>query len=443
MANFKDLTDSLDEQNRNSQQAQEKAAQLGAVNDSGDKVAKAVAKGSEDTVKALGVVKGEVSVTNPDLAKSQDVNQAVEAINKLNLTTFMQNEGLPKLAENLADLSSKTQDLQEKVESEGLKKLSDQLTAVVKKLDDVAKVISKTEVSVDAKLQKTIDNLSQSISKIDFNPSVNVSAPDTKVVTTPVNLTPLVSGLNDVKQAILDSEKEETEQDLTPITSGLTAVENAIQALRFPVPNYVLPYVDKTGKATQAKTFDGSIAVVNPDGSNIAGGSGGSGTQYTDGGVPPAHPIGGAIEWSDGSNWQTASTAKPLPVSVQQSTPGNLLDVSYSATDAIYNGTTALTPKFAVITASSSGATTIVSAVTSKRIRVLQFGLMGNGIVNVKFQSHVTPTDLTGLLYLIANTGMAAGYSPVGLFQTVAGEALDINLSANIAVGGFLSYIEV
>lgn len=112
-------------------------------------------------------------------------------------------------------------------------------------------------------------------------------------------------------------------------------------------------------------------------------------------------------------------------------------------TASVYNGTTALTPKFANITASASGVTTLVAAVTSKKLRVLQIVLIASGTVNVKFQSHVTPTDITGLLYLTTNTGFAPGYSPIGHFQTVAGEALDINLSAAIAVGGYLTYIEV
>jgi hypothetical protein len=113
------------------------------------------------------------------------------------------------------------------------------------------------------------------------------------------------------------------------------------------------------------------------------------------------------------------------------------------ATDRIQDGTTALTPKFAVITASSSGATEVVAAVTSKKIRVLRFSLSANGNVNVKFQSDNTPTDLTGLFYLTQYGGAGAAFCPVGLFETVAGEALDINLSAAVAVGGVLTYVEV
>lgn len=109
----------------------------------------------------------------------------------------------------------------------------------------------------------------------------------------------------------------------------------------------------------------------------------------------------------------------------------------------IYGGSTAITPLFAPLVASAPGATQVVAAVASKQIRVLSYVLIANGTVNVKFQSHVAPTDLTGLLYLVANTGASSGFSPLGLFQTVAGEALDINLSGGIAVGGHIAYVAV
>lgn len=110
-------------------------------------------------------------------------------------------------------------------------------------------------------------------------------------------------------------------------------------------------------------------------------------------------------------------------------------------TSTIYSGTTALTPGMATISVSATG--TLVALVSSKQIRVLALSLMSNGTVNVKFQSHASPTDITGLYYLIANTGFVLPYNPLGWFQTIAGEALDINLSASIAVGGCLTYVAV
>lgn len=113
-------------------------------------------------------------------------------------------------------------------------------------------------------------------------------------------------------------------------------------------------------------------------------------------------------------------------------------------TDKIYsdNGSV-LTPKFAAISASNNGNNTIVSAVTGKKIRVLQMDLMASGTVNAKFQSGAGGTDLTGLSYLIANTGIVRPFSQYGWFETAESALLNLNLSAGQAVGGSLLYIEV
>lgn len=101
------------------------------------------------------------------------------------------------------------------------------------------------------------------------------------------------------------------------------------------------------------------------------------------------------------------------------------------------------TIKYANITASSSGDNTVVSAVAGKQIVVLQVALISNGTVNVKFQSGASGTDLTGLFYLVANTGFVMNLSQIGWFKTVAGSLLNLNLSGAVAVGGVLSYVEV
>jgi hypothetical protein len=95
--------------------------------------------------------------------------------------------------------------------------------------------------------------------------------------------------------------------------------------------------------------------------------------------------------------------------------------------------------QFATVVASASGATAVVAAQPGRKIVVVNLNLTVNGAVNVKFQS--AANDITGLHY--AN---AAGWrqslptSSVGWFSTNAGEALNINLSAAVAVGGHIAY---
>lgn len=132
-----------------------------------------------------------------------------------------------------------------------------------------------------------------------------------------------------------------------------------------------------------------------------------------------------------------ASLSMPVAIASDQSVIPTSQD---SAT--LYAGTTALTPKFASIAASSSGDNTIVAAVTSKKIRVIRFSLSASGTVNAKWKSG-SGTDLTGLFYMVANGGAGANYTPVGLFETASNTALVLNLSGATAVGGFLTYVEV
>jgi hypothetical protein len=137
--------------------------------------------------------------------------------------------------------------------------------------------------------------------------------------------------------------------------------------------------------------------------------------------------------------WIGASLASLL-TAVQSSTPSGV----YLATDKLSNNGTLLTPKFATISASSSGNNTVVAAVTGKKIRVLAYNLIGNGAVNAKFKTAAAGADLTGLKYIAAaGGGICAPFNPLGWFETVSGDLLNLNLSAAVAVGGELVYVEV
>ena len=143
------------------------------------------------------------------------------------------------------------------------------------------------------------------------------------------------------------------------------------------------------------------------------------------------------------------TNANPLPVAVQSSASlpvvvaSDQTAIPASLNSAAINvGTTALTPKFAAVAASSSGNNTVVSAVTGKKIRVLGYRLSANGTVAAKWRSS-TAGDISGLSYLIQYASAGASFSPVGHFETASGEGLQLNLDAGVAVGGHLAYIEV
>jgi hypothetical protein len=99
-------------------------------------------------------------------------------------------------------------------------------------------------------------------------------------------------------------------------------------------------------------------------------------------------------------------------------------------------------PSTAVI--QTNATTTIVAARPGYAIRVLAWCLSFSAAANAKFQSHALPTDLTGWFYGGVNVQAVSPSlgSDVnrGHFQTLPGEALDINLSAAGSVGGYVVY---
>ena len=107
---------------------------------------------------------------------------------------------------------------------------------------------------------------------------------------------------------------------------------------------------------------------------------------------------------------------------------------------AVFNNET---PKFAVIDASSSGDNTIVAAVSGKKIRVVSGILVSGGTVNVRFESGAAGTALTGQMNLVANTGFIIPFVPIGNFETATNTLLNLELSAGVAVDGWITYVEV
>ena len=81
---------------------------------------------------------------------------------------------------------------------------------------------------------------------------------------------------------------------------------------------------------------------------------------------------------------------------------------------------------------------TLVAAVSGKRIRVLGFGVVGASDVTVAFESSTT-SSLTGIMTTLAGTPLT-GHNPLGMFQTVAGELLNMTLGGAVQVSGWLTY---
>ena len=130
------------------------------------------------------------------------------------------------------------------------------------------------------------------------------------------------------------------------------------------------------------------------------------------------------LQVSQSGSWSVGVSGQPISVTVTNSP----LIVAHS------------TVLYAPISATGSGNTEVVGAVSGKRIRVIAYAVIANATVSIKFRSGTT--DITGSMRVVEGGGIAHAYDG-GLFQTAEGQALNINLSNNATVGGYVVYREI
>lgn len=302
----KDFIEEVEKNNAEKESAKKDQKSQQSLESAKAQVIDAMVQSTKANMKHRESTTTKVDVQN-DMAETGDINRAIQAINNLAVLSLSKPQESPSvnidLGQQFNTLSNTLTDILKELRTDNKDEQSQALNA---KLDAFLTQLKALQVKSDPDLKKSLANVEKALTKLDMKPQVNVAAPKVTVQGKELDLSPLSSLLADIKTTL--SENKPPELDLEPVLSGLGAVQDAITGLRFPVANYVLPFKDVNGKDTQVQLdASGNLPVT--------GGGGSGGTQYTDGAAPPAHPIGGAIEWNDGSVWQTASTAKPLPVS--------------------------------------------------------------------------------------------------------------------------------
>ncbi len=95
----------------------------------------------------------------------------------------------------------------------------------------------------------------------------------------------------------------------------------------------------------------------------------------------------------------------------------------------------------AFATPSSLGGNAIVAGVAGKKYRVLSVVVVTTAANSIKFQS--ASTDISATFPLAANGGLVLPFNEHGWFETAAGEALNINLSAATSTGVQVHYIDL
>ena len=114
--------------------------------------------------------------------------------------------------------------------------------------------------------------------------------------------------------------------------------------------------------------------------------------------------------------------------------------------DIVATGVDKLTVKFAQIQTAVLAATAnedLLALVANKKIRVHALVLRLNVASTARIRSSTT-SNLTGVMPIVINEGITLPFNPVGWFETVAGEALNLLNGAGISVtfSGCIVYTE-
>ncbi len=103
----------------------------------------------------------------------------------------------------------------------------------------------------------------------------------------------------------------------------------------------------------------------------------------------------------------------------------------------------ALTPKYLAVDVNTSPNSTLIAAVSGKKILVLGCVIVAAGSVNIRFEDGANGTPLTGVINITTNSGFTLPLGLPGWFKTSTNTLLNLELSAGTAVAGTLVYTEI
>lgn len=166
------------------------------------------------------------------------------------------------------ELATEIRTLLASLEKSGAKKLDKNLVSAINKLGNVAKSIDSIKVTSDKDIKTGLRALSIAIQKLDTRPVVNVPQAKVEVNEREIDFKPLIA---EIKK--LDRKAPTVSIDTSSLIDSVDSVKKAIKAMRMPVANYVLPYKNTQGAATQVQLdSSGNVPVV------VTGGGGGDAT---------------------------------------------------------------------------------------------------------------------------------------------------------------------
>lgn len=132
---------------------------------------------------------------------------------------------------------------------EAVNSLKDQVAKIPTEHPEQPEPIEEVTVKNLETLKPSINKLEDAIKKLKLDPKINVESP----AIPELDLTPVANIMSQIKESVLSIKIPDNSKSLNEVVKAQKAVKSAIDNLTFPVPNYVLPYKNTAGAATQVQ----------------------------------------------------------------------------------------------------------------------------------------------------------------------------------------------
>jgi hypothetical protein len=156
-------------------------------------------------------------------------------------------------------LSNEVRSLLGTLTTTGARKFEQSFVDNVKSLERVAERLSQIRITSDEDIKTGLTELAQLIRNLEVKPVVNVKPADIRVEEKEIDFTPLVET---IKQ--LEVKAPDVIVDTKGLAQGIQKVHKAINDLKFPVSNYILPFKNSDGKSVQLELVGGGIPIGHP-----------------------------------------------------------------------------------------------------------------------------------------------------------------------------------
>lgn len=243
MANTQEFVEKIQSQRKQKQSEDQRAGEVRAGILSTDSVQAAVVETTRVLIEFLNDAVLATEIKNSPSVKTPDVSKVIIALKELQRTTAGNKIDLEPVIKASEQVQKEIKGLGE-VFTKKLKEHAQSLPEV--KIPEYPKDI---EVNNLKTAETTLKEVRDAIKKLKLDPKIQVESP---AVT--VQLEEVAKGLDEVVKAVNAIEFPEVkipEVDTKSLEKNVREVRDAIKGQKFPVPNYVLPFKDSDGKATQ------------------------------------------------------------------------------------------------------------------------------------------------------------------------------------------------